>query len=86
MSDNHTESRLYELVAAQADVDMLTIQGSMSLIDDLGLDSLDAIELIMATEEEFDIEIPTEDAERMVTVSDILDHVKKTLDEEDEDE
>ena len=47
-----------------------------SFIDDLGADSLDIVELIMALEEEFDIEIPDEDAEKVVTVSDVVDYIK----------
>jgi acyl carrier protein len=48
-----------------------------SLVDDLGADSLDIVELVMAMEEEFEMEIPDEDAEKIVTVKDILDYVKK---------
>lgn len=46
------------------------------LIDDLGADSLDIVELIMALEEEFDMEIPDEDAEKIVSVSDVVDYIK----------
>ena len=47
-----------------------------SFIDDLGADSLDIVELIMALEEEFDTEIPDADAEKIVTVSDVVDYIK----------
>ena len=47
-----------------------------SFIDDLGADSLDIVELIMALEEEFDMEIPDEDAEKIVSVSDVVDYIK----------
>ena len=47
-----------------------------SFIDDLGADSLDIVELIMALEEEFDMEIPDADAEKIVTVSDVVDYIK----------
>ena len=47
-----------------------------SFIDDLGADSLDIVELIMALEEEFDIEIPDADAEKVVTVGDVVDYIK----------
>ena len=47
-----------------------------SFIDDLGADSLDIVELIMALEEEFDIEIPDADAEKVVTVTDVVDYIK----------
>jgi acyl carrier protein len=48
-----------------------------SFVDDLGADSLDQVELIMAMEEEFDISIPDEDAEKIATVKDALDYIKK---------
>ena len=50
-----------------------------SFIDDLGADSLDLVELIMALEEEFDIEIPDADAEKIVTVGDVVDYIKEHL-------
>ena len=49
------------------------------LIDDLGADSLDIVELIMALEEEFDIEIPDADAEKVVTVGDVVDYIKENV-------
>ena len=48
-----------------------------SFIDDLGADSLDIVELIMALEEEFDLEIPDSDAEKVVTVEDVVDYIKE---------
>ncbi len=48
-----------------------------SFIDDLGADSLDIVELIMALEEEFDIEIPDSDAEKVVTVNDVVEYIKE---------
>ncbi len=50
-----------------------------SFIDDLGADSLDIVELIMAIEEEFDIEIPDSDAEKVVTVGDVVDYIKENV-------
>lgn len=50
-----------------------------SFIDDLGADSLDIVELIMALEEEFDMEIPDSDAEKIVTVSDVVDYIKENV-------
>ena len=50
-----------------------------SFIDDLGADSLDIVELIMALEEEFDMEIPDGDAEKIVTVSDVVDYIKENV-------
>ena len=50
-------------------------------VDDLGADSLDLVELIMALEEEFDMEIPDEDAEKITTVGDVVDYIKSRVDE-----
>ena len=50
-----------------------------SFIDDLGADSLDIVELVMALEEEFDIEIPDSDAEKVVTVGDVVDYIKENV-------
>ena len=50
-----------------------------SFIDDLGADSLDIVELVMALEEEFDIEIPDSDAEKVVTVEDVVDYIKENV-------
>ncbi len=55
--------------------DNITLESSF--IDDLGADSLDIVELIMALEEEFDIEIPDADAEKVVTVNDVVDYIKE---------
>ncbi|SKA92236.1 acyl carrier protein [Caloramator quimbayensis] len=61
-------------------VDSDDITMDSSFIDDLGADSLDIVELIMALEEEFDIEIPDEDAERIQTVGDVVDYIKEHTD------
>ena len=61
-----------QLGASEAAVSM-----ESSFIDDLGADSLDIVELIMAIEEEFDIEIPDSDAEKVVTVGDVVDYIKE---------
>ena len=50
-----------------------------SFIDDLGADSLDIVELVMALEEEFDMEIPDADAEKVVTVGDVVDYIKDSI-------
>ena len=50
-----------------------------SFIDDLGADSLDIVELVMALEEEFDIEIPDADAEKVVTVEDVVEYIKENV-------
>lgn len=63
-----------QLGATEASVNM-----DASFIDDLGADSLDIVELIMALEEEFDTEIPDADAEKIVTVGDVVDYIKEHL-------
>ena len=57
----------------------ITVTEEASFIDDLGADSLDLVELIMALEEEFDIEIPDTDAEKVVTVGDVVDYIKENV-------
>lgn len=58
------EQRVKEIIVDQLGVDEKQVNGTASFIDDLGADSLDQVELVMALEEEFDIEIPDEDAEK----------------------
>ena len=55
----------------------MTLPGEIKFVDDLGADSLDTVELVMAFEEEFDIEIPDEEAEKIETVENAVDHIKK---------
>lgn len=64
------------IIAEQLGVDEESITLESSFIDDLGADSLDIVELIMALEEDFDMEIPDEDAEKIVTVSDVVEFIK----------
>ena len=68
--------RLKRVIVEQLGVEENEITLDSSFIDDLGADSLDIVELIMALEEEFDIEIPDEDAEKILTVGDALDYIK----------
>lgn len=69
--------KVQEKVAEQLGVELDEITMEASFIDDLGADSLDIVELLMALEEEFDIEIPDEEAEKLSTVGDIVEYVKK---------
>jgi acyl carrier protein len=75
------EDRVKKIVVEQLGVKEEDVVPAASFIDDLGADSLDTIELVMAFEEEFDIEIPDEQAEQMTTVQQVIDkineHVKK---------
>jgi len=68
--------KVQEKVAEQLGVDADEVSLESSFIDDLGADSLDIVELLMALEEEFDIEIPDEEAEKLSTVSDVVDYIK----------
>jgi len=68
--------KVQEKVAEQLGVEADEITMESSFIDDLGADSLDIVELLMALEEEFDIEIPDEEAEKLSTVGDVVEYIK----------
>jgi len=74
MSD--IENKVKKIVAEHLDVDEGKIAANSSFIDDLGADSLDQVELVMAFEEEFGCEIPDEEAEKIVTVQDAVKFIK----------
>jgi acyl carrier protein len=69
------EDKLIDIIAEQLSVDKAKVVSSASFVDDLGADSLDLVELIMAMEEAFDTEIPDEVAEKITTVKDAVDHI-----------
>lgn len=71
--------KIKRIVADQLGIDEDDVVPEASFIDDLGADSLDIVELIMAFEEEFDLEIPDEDAEKIVTVKDAIDYIKNNV-------
>ncbi len=71
--------RIKKMIVKQSGIDESKITENSSFLDDLGLDSLDIIELIMAFEEEFDLEIPDEEAEKMKTVGDVIKYLKKEV-------
>jgi len=71
--------KVKKIIAEQLDVPGDDIVPSASFVDDLGADSLDQVELIMAMEEEFNISIPDEDAEKIATVQDAVDYIAKAL-------
>ena len=77
MSD--IEQRVKKIVSEQLGADIATVKNESSFIDDLGADSLDTVELVMALEEEFDTEIPDEDAEKITTVQQAIDYINKNL-------
>ena len=70
------EKKVIEIIIDQLGVDEKQVNPEASFIDDLGADSLDTVELGMALEEEFDVEIPDEDAEKISTVQNAIDYIK----------
>jgi acyl carrier protein len=71
--------KVVDIIVEELAVDPEEVTPNASFIDDLGADSLDVVELIMAFEEEFDIEIPDEDAESIQTVQDAVDYIEENL-------
>ena len=71
------EKRVKEIVAEQLGVEESQVTNEASFMDDLGADSLDTVELVMALEEEFDIEISDEQAEKIQTVQDAVDYISE---------
>jgi acyl carrier protein len=77
MSD--IEQRVKKIVAEQLGANEAEVSNASSFVDDLGADSLDTVELVMALEEEFDCEIPDEEAEKITTVQQAIDYVTAHL-------
>ena len=75
------DQRVKEIIVEQLGVEEDEVSPEASFIDDLGADSLDTVELVMAFEEEFNIEIPDEDAEGITTVQDAIDYIKANVKE-----
>lgn len=75
------QQKVVDLIVDQLGVDADSVTPQAHFIDDLGADSLDTVELVMAFEEEFDMEVPDEDAEKLETVSDVTDYLKQRLNE-----
>ncbi len=69
-------AKVKEVIVEQLGVDAEKVRSEASFIDDLGADSLDIVELVMAMEEEFDIEIPDEEAEKLKTVNDVVSYLQ----------
>jgi len=70
------EQRVKQIIVEQLGVDEGQVDASASFVDDLGADSLDIVELVMAFEEAFDIDIPDEDAEKISTVKEAVDYIE----------
>ena len=79
MSSEEVLERVKGIIVDQLGVADTAVTMEASFIDDLGADSLDIVELVMALEEEFDIEIPDSDAEKVVTVEDVVDYIRENV-------
>lgn len=79
MADENINQKVTDLIVDQLGVEADNVTENAHFIDDLGADSLDTVELVMAFEEEFDIEIPDEDAEKLETVGDAINYLKERL-------
>lgn len=73
------KERVKKIVAEQLGVEIKDIKDDASFVNDLGADSLDTVELVMALEEEFEIEIPDEQAEKISTIQEAVDHIEQHL-------
>ena len=74
--ENNIEQRVKKIVAEQLGVSEAEVKNESSFQEDLGADSLDTVELVMALEEEYGVEIPSEDLEKILTVQDVIDYMK----------
>lgn len=79
MSSEEIFEKIKNIIVEQLQVAETAVTEDASFIDDLGADSLDLVELIMALEEEFGIEIPDGDAEKVVTVGDVVNYIKENV-------
>ena len=70
------EQKVKQIIVEQLGVDESQVDNNASFVDDLGADSLDIVELVMAFEEAFELEIPDEDAEKIATVKDAVDYIE----------
>ena len=80
-SENELFEKVKGIIVEQLGANAEAVKLDASFIDDLGAESLDIVELIMALEEEFDTEIPDADAEKIVTVGDVVDYIKEHVEE-----
>ena len=77
MSDNSNEEKLKNLIVEKLGVEVDKGTADAKFIEDLGADSLDTVELVMAFEENFDIEVPDEEAEKLQSVADVVAYIEK---------
>ena len=79
MNTEEVFEKVKTIIVEQLGVTESSVTMEASFIDDLGADSLDIVELVMALEEEFDMEIPDSDAEKVVTVGDVVEYIKENV-------
>ncbi len=79
MDRSEVQKKVTEIIIEQLGIEDEGLKEESNFIDDLGADSLDTVELVMAFEEEFDLEIPDEEAEKITTVKEAIDHILKAL-------
>ena len=79
MNAEEVYDKVKSIIVDQLGVQETVVSKEASFIDDLGADSLDIVELVMALEEEFDIEIPDSDAEKVITVGDVAEYIKENI-------
>ncbi len=77
MSEKTTEEKVKDIIVEQLGVNPEQVTPAASFIEDLGADSLDTVELVMAFEEEFGVEVPDEDAEKLQTVGDVIKYIEE---------
>jgi len=80
MSEQSVEDKVKEIIVEQLSVNAEQVTPEAKFIEDLGADSLDVVELVMAFEEQFGIEVPDEDAEKLQTVGDVNSYIKEAQD------
>lgn len=80
---SNVEARVHKIVCEQLGVKEEEVKNNASFTDDLGADSLDTVELVMAFEEEFEIEIPDEIADKITTVQEAIDHIEANMNKEE---
>ncbi len=76
---NDIKSKVIGIIVEQLGIEAADVKEESNFIDDLGADSLDTVELVMAFEEEFELEIPDEEAEKITTVKEAIDHIAAAL-------
>jgi acyl carrier protein len=77
MSEKSVEQKVKEIIVEQLSVNAEQVTPEAKFIEDLGADSLDVVELVMAFEEEFGVEVPDEEAEKLLTVSDVIKYIEE---------